>query len=386
MAPSAILLLTLTVTMPPALPLELLQTVASNVGDQNTLFGLRLVSKGLNTAATALAFRVLVVRDSAESGDRLAELEEFGGDIRAFVKEICFYGDRSDSNGWRTVDEEVGARSRAALKKAFSGLKKFPKLESLTLELHGDFQEEESYVIPEEPTHFLRLQIDIFEALASSPPPPLVALELHNLIAMPNPIFLNESFRGIFRSLQSLEISVLSDVDAEGSYYQEPLVDFWDTSMTNIVLSATNVSALTLKSDQAAGIGPALCIGGLSLSNLKSLSLTKFAFGALAPDYDVEVFIVSHPTLERLEMRECTIDGGEAMEFPRPWGMLFRAFKERLERLKEFVWAPDAERLYTRLDPGWGYMACEGDELPPAAERDQAALESLLAVVKSRTD
>ncbi|KAJ7062349.1 hypothetical protein C8F01DRAFT_128332 [Mycena amicta] len=279
--------------------------------------------------------------------------------------------------------------ARVALRKAFAGLNKFPNLEHLHLDFHGTWQEEESYEIPQNPTHYLLLQIDLFEALASSPPPTsLASLTLHNLLAVPNDVFTRADFHRVFQPLKSLELDVLSDVDSEGSYFQDPLLDFWETSMAHIVRSATNVTSLTLKSDQDTGASPALSFEGTFLPNLTSLSLTKFAFEPSSPASDVALFIVKHKaTLRRLELHDCTIDGGEDEVYLRPWHTILRLFEEELIPLKEFILKNTtvdkgaSPLAYTRLDPGWGYHIFSEFS---GADQDAAALESLLAVVESR--
>ncbi|KAJ6523329.1 hypothetical protein B0H19DRAFT_1085738 [Mycena capillaripes] len=260
------------------LPLELLQHVAEDVGDDLSLFNLRFVSKTLNCVVTPLAFRVVVVRDSVKSAQAVSFLQ----------------------------DETSGEAGREALSMVFSGLAKFPCLKFLRLHFHKYFEEEFTDAVTEDPSHFLLLQNQIFATLAANPPPPLVALTLNNIIAKPNPIYVQEDFQRIFLPLKELEISGLSYVNGEcASYCGEPLVEFWSESVAHMVCSAQAVTALTIRTDQRVEVTP---LPNTGLPHLTSLVFQQFRLG---PDSDVVEFILSHKaTLARLELYDCYIDGG----------------------------------------------------------------------------
>ncbi|KAJ6495899.1 hypothetical protein DFH09DRAFT_1337230 [Mycena vulgaris] len=382
----------------PDVPLELLQVIATDLESESALFQLRLVSKTLNSVATPLAFRVVTVRDSVKSAEALSFLQGCDGSITSAIREIIFQGDPEGSpdNGYGWIGESrsinvgdtSGEAGRKVLKTAFSGLAKLTNLEHLRFDFHGSYEEESTHEIPDDPTHFLRLQLDLFAALAVGPPPSMVSLTLNNVLAFPDPIYAQEDFHSVFRSLQTLHISVLSDVEYEGSYFQEPLVEFWDESVAHMVRSAAALTSLTIQSDQAVGAGPFLSFMNTFLPNLTSLTLESFALEPWFPESDVVAFIVAHKaTLTHLELRGCSIDGGVDSDFPRPWHAVLALFEAELGCLRTFVLDDSDEDgegpfAYTRLDRGFGYMSV--DEAVDGAEGDAAALESLLLVVKSR--
>lgn len=278
-----------------------------------------------------------------------------------------------------------------------SALTKFPNLQSLRLDFHDQWQEDATHEIPENPTHFLLLQNELFATLAANPPPPLMSLILNNVLAVPDNIYAQEDFHRIFRPLQTLEISVLSAVDYEGSYFQDPLIEFWLDNVVHMIRSATAVTALTIRSDQDVGACPSLSFKDMSFPRLTSLALHQFVFEPGIPEVDVVAFILRHKTtLERLELHDCSIDGGEEGDFPRLWHAVFALFEAELSSLREFVFGPagneqnrdediferDPRFEYTRLDPGWGYMPWE--EEIATEDLDLPALEALMAVVESR--
>ncbi|KAJ7315364.1 hypothetical protein DFH08DRAFT_1040043 [Mycena albidolilacea] len=186
---------------------------------------------------------------------------------------------------------------------------------------------------------------------------------------------------------QARRLSLLSDVEDEDAYCQDPLVSFWN----DIVRSATALTRLTIRSDHPVGAYPALSFRDTFLPLLASLTLYGFVLEPIVADSDVVAFILRHKgTLARLALHGCSIDGGEDGVFLRPWHALFEAEIDSLRNFlfvnddaaRESEFERDARFVYTRLDPGWGYMpwneelATEGLDLP--------ALESLQAVVKSR--
>ncbi|KAK7044528.1 Pribosyltran domain-containing protein [Favolaschia claudopus] len=383
------------------LPVELLEAIIKIVKDDESsnLLSLRLVSKVLNQLSTPLAFREIVIKDSVKSAQAVAFVQSCDGSLRSLVREVIFKGDAVCLQEDEESTDSLGEDNREALQTVFSGLAKFDNMKSLKLVFHELFEEEDSFQLPGDPSHYLRLQRQIFRALSSSPPPvSLISLTMQNVISMPDDIYLDQDFHQLFTGLQDLSISVLSDVEYEGSYYQDPLVDFWAASMTALVGASTGLTGLTIRSDQIIGTYPALSFAGVSMPRLSSLTLYDFALEPLFSDSDAVVFILRHkPTLEHLKLVGCSIDGGEEGEFTRPWHAVFSLFEAELDNIQEFVFnaffdaksladADEFERkamfIYTRLDPGWGYLPW--DEELPTANLDLPALESLLAVVESR--
>jgi hypothetical protein len=225
-------------------------------------------------------------------------------------------------------------------------------------------------------------------------PSSLISLTLHNVLSIPDDIYLDAAFHRVFAPLHSLDISVLSNVEDEGAYFQDPLVSFWNDSMAAIVRSATALTKLAIRSDHPVGACPALSFRDAFLPHLASLTLYDFMLEPIIADSDVVAFILRHKgTLARLALHGCSIDGSEDGVFLRPWHAVLALFEAELDGLRNFLFVNDdaareseferdARFVYTRLDFGWGYMpwneelATEGLDLP--------ALESLQAVVKSR--
>jgi hypothetical protein len=120
------------------------------------------------------------------------------------------------------------------------------------------------------------LQNEIFAALAAHPPTLLISLTLNNLIAIPNKIYANEDFHQIFRSLQELNISMLSNIDSNGShYYQNALAEFCDDDVAHMARSATALTARSIRSGQRADVRPVLAFKDILHPHLMSLALTS---------------------------------------------------------------------------------------------------------------
>ncbi|KAJ7026957.1 hypothetical protein C8F04DRAFT_100617 [Mycena alexandri] len=379
------------------LPLELFRAIAKEAEKDPSIFALRLVSKTANSVVTPFAFRVVVVRDSVRSAAAVSFLQSCEESVAPLVREVIFHGDPvgHTPGDWR--DETSEEDGRNALKTAFSGLAKFPNLQNLRLTFHDTYQESSGPDFPpEDSSHFLLLQNEILAALAANPVPSgLVSLTLDNLIAVPNDIYYQDNFHRLFRPLKDLAISVISD-ESEGWYFQDPIVEFWNHNVAHIVRNATSVTSLTIKSSQPVGAYPALSFENTFLPHLASLTLHGFVLEPGIPDSDVATFIIRHKaTLAHLELRDCSIDGGEDLVFQRPWHAVLRLFQVELGCLREFVFGGpdldgnadavgrDPQFEYTRLDLGWGYMTCEEEEVE-GKEQDLSALERLLAVVRSR--
>ncbi|KAK7013186.1 hypothetical protein R3P38DRAFT_3362890 [Favolaschia claudopus] len=274
------------------LPVELLEAITKIVKHDGNpdLFSLRL--------------------DSVKSARAVAFVQRCDDSLRSLVRGVVFSGDEEVTGRADTFAED----NREALQIVFSGLGKFDNLKTLKLVFYGWFVEEDSSVMPEDPSHYLLLQRQIFRALSSSPPPEsLVCLTMEN-------------------GYKTFSISTLSDaflsLEASYDFWQEPLVEFWAASMTAVVRACTGLTSLTIRSDQNVGTFTELSFDGISMPHL-SLSHTSLAD---SDELQAEVGI----------------------------------------------------EIYAQ-DPhiGWGLMHLDLEELP-TANLDLSALESLLAVVKSR--
>ncbi|KAJ7457349.1 hypothetical protein FB451DRAFT_593363 [Mycena latifolia] len=362
------------------IPSELLHAIVGAVKDHSALLNLRLASKTCNSIASPWAFRVLTVTDSVESAEGLTCLQNCDKLITNAVQEVVFKGDPEGlSNVYGYIDETSGEEGRDALSAAFSGLHKFPNLTTLRLDFHACFLEEDTVDVPENPSHFLCLQLALFAALAANPCPALVSLTLNNVIAMPDDIYTTETFQRFFRPLERLHLSVLSDTDGEGAYYLEPLNDFWEKSLAHILRSAHYVTTLTLRSDQP--IGFSLSLDTVHLPRLADLSLHNLIIADTTAGADIAEFIVRHgATLARLELDACSVFREDA-GVTRPWHAVLRRFKEELPHLRSFQLTP-LPPGYIELDPGHYYMEIT-ETVGPEAD-DSAALQSLMAVLEAR--
>ncbi|KAF7340580.1 Pribosyltran domain-containing protein [Mycena sanguinolenta] len=390
------------------LPWDLLPTIAKEMEDDPTIFNLRLVSKAFKDVVTGLAFRVVVVRDSVKSALAVGFLQSCDDSVTSVIRELVFYGDvDQEEKRWRREHETSGEPGRRALTTVFSGLSKFLNLKKLQLNFHGIYQETPFGDIPDNPTHFFKLQIEIFTTLAAHPLPHLGSLVVKNLLPIPNEIYNNIHFHAFFRPLHELDIGVLCDVNGGKRWYeQEPLLEFWEKVVPRMVLSASALTALTIRSNDPVGACPAMSFKDLLFPHLTSLSFHRFALEPAVsqpfrywpwgtpPDSDVADFILRHEaTLERLELHDCSIDGVEG-NFPRPWHVVLGKFEAELRVLRDFVFESrhgggtstrDPRFEYTvKDDAGFGYGLW--DEEVPGESLDLSALDSLLAVVKSRRD
>ncbi|KAJ7192415.1 hypothetical protein GGX14DRAFT_578134 [Mycena pura] len=385
-------------TMTVDLPLEILQVIAANSEDRNTLLSLRLVSKTFDSIASQLVFQVLIVRDSVESAEAVASLLACES-IASLVREVAFEGTPRvrPRYGWIDDSATSGGAGRIALARAFSGLVKLPKLSHLRLEFWSHWQEAYTNEVPEEPTHFLQLQFRLFEALAAVPPS-LVLLTLRNVLGVPNEMYQQETFLTVFHGLQILEISVIYDY-GEGYYVQDPIKAFWAEDMSNILANARSLTTLVLRSDHPVGHEPALSFRDTHLPKLQSLTIQRFCLVPMIPDADVLAFILRHAsTLAFLELRDCSVDGGMEPDFiyPRPWHAVFTVLKDEMHCLCEFVLENTCKReptdgqdrrfAYTRLENSYAvYTDAEvGDHPAVGNDQDLPALERLLAVLEER--
>ncbi|KAJ7664339.1 hypothetical protein DFH06DRAFT_322075 [Mycena polygramma] len=369
------------------IPVELLQAIVDWVEDTPVLFNLRLASRTFNAIATPRVFRVLTVRDRVQSADGLAMIQNGLEDTTDAVQEIVFQGDPESEYTWR--DEEVsGETGRHALCAAFSGLAKFRNLKTLRFKFHSSFRE-----VSDEPSHFLLLQLGLFEVLANHPPPPLVSLMLHHIISVPNDIYTHEGFQNIFRPLTTLSISVLSENQSGSSYLSAPVAQFWGTSIPSMLTNAQYLTSLSLRTNYPVGVVPALPLAAIDFPALTALSLHNFILDPSSAEHDILEFVVRHKaTLTHLKLSACEVFGGEARVYQRPWHVVLRRLQTELSRLRsfqltEYDHAHDDHFEESRGPFGYLFLVdghrYHGDD---HVERgaDRAALKSFMSTVAAR--
>ncbi|KAF8146975.1 hypothetical protein K438DRAFT_1868386 [Mycena galopus ATCC 62051] len=370
------------------IPVELLLAIVDSVEDTAVLFNVRLASKTFNAVATPPIFRVLSVRDSVRSAEGLACLQSGGTATRNAVQEIVFQGDPDNGAHWKK-EHITGQAGRDAIFVAFSGLAKFRNLRILRFEFHAQFRELETTSFPDNPSHFLLLQIGLFEVLATRPPPPLTSLTLHHLIPMPHNIYAMEAFQNLFRPLKTLDVSVLSEYGSH-VYEKSPLCDFWKASVPSLLKNATNITSLTLRSGYPVGVRPALALASIHLPVLTALSLHNFVLDSARAEYDVVEFILCHKAaLRHLDLSACYVYGGEGEVgvYPRAWHDVLQRFKEELSGLRSFQMTDTSNgySAYVCLHTHAGYYTYDYDVVSLASDLDVAALQSLQSVMESRS-
>ncbi|KAJ6517133.1 hypothetical protein DFH09DRAFT_1373711 [Mycena vulgaris] len=403
----------------PELPLELLHLIADDIEDVWDLTTLRLVSKTLRSVSTPRAFRVLTVNESVWSAEAISFLQTCDASITSAVREVIFEGnysrdDSEDRKSYAPVELAEKIR-RAALAAAFSGLSRFPYLQHLQFDFHDGYdirvpdREDE-----EDACHLLKLQFGLFTAISDHLPPSVVSLTLNDVVPVPHDMYAQDKFQRIFRSLETLCISVrdgeiLSTEDCEDietpRVFEDMAGCFWARSIPHIIDSATALTSLTLHGGQwlELGVYPAVSFKETTfLPHLTSLSLSLFMFppwpgGALD-------FILRHKsTLSRLELDDCSIlDNGDGTlaSFSQPWSAVLECLRDQLHVLRYFELTTSQEPSISVLvdvhqrDPRlrYHYMSHYGDglvEVPTnqhidGEERDLRALEDLVATVEAR--
>ncbi|KAF8190384.1 hypothetical protein K438DRAFT_1935752 [Mycena galopus ATCC 62051] len=371
------------------LPVELLLAIVGWIADTSVLFDLRLASKTFDAVAAPLLFHVVTVRDSMRSAEGLACLQAGGLATLNAVQEIVFEGDPVGGGSWR--DEHIsGQAGRDALFAAFSGLTKLPNLRIICFNFHARFRELETTSFPDNPSHFLLLQLGLFAVLSANPPTPLASLALHNLIPMPHNVYATESFQNLFRPLTALDISILSE-DGPNAYDKSPLCDFWEASIPSMLKSATNLTSLMLRSVYPIGVRPALPFAHIHFPCLTALSLCNFILDPSRADHDIVEFLVRHKdTLTHLELVDCCVYGAQKGAYPRPWHTVLKRFQKELAVLRSFQllpappdWTEELEERFQYLYPFTFYYGVDDEASHQARDLDEAALQSLISAVKS---
>lgn len=303
---------------------------------------------------------------------------------------------------------------RDALKKVFSGVSKFPRLERLRFDFHESYHISlKQYAIP---SHLLRLQFDVLGALSAHPTSPLVALSLNNLMPLPNEIYMQRDFCNVLRSLKSLRISARSYIpvynpedysewDPPNIYY--PVTCFWRDTVSHILSNAAALTSLTVSGGQwdELRVFAAMPFETTMLPHLASLSLHHFHFISqwtpLGLHGDLVDFILRHKaTLKDLQLDACPVAIDRRGGSPCLWHVVLKCFMDELCVLQHFAltnssalptepnesgFVRDPRFFYQRIsEPEEGVFDLRPGLFFDGEAKDVGALEDLLAVVEAR--
>ncbi|KAI0265084.1 hypothetical protein BC834DRAFT_970283 [Gloeopeniophorella convolvens] len=387
----------------PVIPTEILQAIVLDVDSPQDLLSVRAANRTLNDLATPRAFECLTVKDTEESSLSFFNLLQSDGEVKPHVKNVIFrdqyLDDGEDGTELSTElmpfspysnDIEVRERIIAAL----SNLGSLPKLESIHLHFNRTWNEETSLDM-EDPSEGLQFQLEVLQTLAnisSTLGPRLRSLEINNLIAFPKEVLVSAPFLTLFHHLEHLQMSVISDKDSEGAVYEDPIQDFWGTTIPTILRAAStsgSLKDLTLMSDQdISGMGLPIFPAGLQYPTLDTLFLRNILFNAYS---GVEDFIVRHgKSLKSLSLDTCQMtveDDAETRDLN--WAQVWRRWSEVLTELTHLGVRFDRQDKDGRIlsyaynNVGYGWIPLF-DELGPAEEEDGPALKEFRAKVKAR--
>ena len=320
----------------------------------------------------------------------------------------------------------------------------FENLQTLRIEFEGYCAKAESRdddgELDDEMMSTSRLrQIRILEELAELGisevhPNPIRHLEIHGLLALPNPATFMDGLHRFLEAMCTLTLNIISEplVDQWPNYPSLLYERFWNRDFRRLALSRPfyYLTSLTLKSDVPT-VGPG-CIVWHSTTyfELRHLSLQNMIFNdeMLTPTTPndpskpsgLESFILSQTLLESLELEDCSLNirvrhnededednldkyednsdedennsdedednSGEDEDIPpRMWSDVLDGFGKVLKRLKSFKLTPFPIRPYIDVlnprDPGTGYVTFDeelgyGSILPKdAPQRDKVDLE-----------
>ena len=279
---------------------------------------------------------------------------------------------------------------RLSLFICFSCINTLPALKTLSLFFFPYFGEE-LYEEDDQPSAAFRLQLTILDALTYFPLPSLTSLTITGFIAYHNAIFDTRGFRALFEGLTYLRVAVVSDWTYRGGYALDHLVEFWETTVQQRILEpraalTQSLTALTLHSDQAVGVIPALDWSHLAFPRLARLALMKIVFDE--DTRSAEDFVARHArTLAALELCECRSVVHNRRAGPaRVWAQVWDRLAAEMRALTTLVVA-HADRWghtsgYVALVEGRGYLSFQED--PVRDEPDARALAALNALLEER--
>ncbi|KAI0049119.1 hypothetical protein FA95DRAFT_1604651 [Auriscalpium vulgare] len=392
------------------LPIELLSEIASGVASEEDLRQLRAVSKAFKNIASADAFRKITVSPSVKSARGLLNILD-SPELVMHVREIEFVEEAfrmagqsegsGDARGPGASEEGGGAQGEAVaegtasakeiLAEAYALLHQAPTLHTLSFKFRSMFLEEDAWDDDShKPSDSLLLHWAILGAIANNPHPlpNLRTLTLDKLLQFRNDLFDTPHFAAIVGALHHLHLDVLAD-DNDGSYYQDPLQNFWDQAQERFLRPAVELRSLHLDSNIEIGMMPAVDFARLTYPHLEAVFLRNVLFNGLEPEPvadSAEEFLARHgQTLKKLELFQCTMYYEEEDAPVRFWEMVWRRYAQALEVLSELVVQFDhegqREMRYSWLSAGHSYMP---DTHAPGEEEDNEAFGLLKALVDAR--
>ena len=395
-------------------PLELVHSIIEYVPafdePKDTFLACRLVSRAFSSIATPLAFRVINLSQCNDSSYTFNYFMEEDTQLRELVKELnftAFPAEDPDREGGEKCSFPPPYNSPHSLCpvdsveqscEIFSAIGMFENLQTLRLEFEGYCAKEEPRdddgELDDETMSTSRLlQIRILQALAELGisevlPNPIRHLEIHGLLALPNPATFMDGLHRFTEAMCTLTLDIVSEpmVDQWPNYPSALYEKFWNGDFRRLALSRPfyYLTSLTLKSDVPT-VGPG-CIVWHSITyfELRHLSLQNMIFNdeMLTPTTPndpskpsgLESFILSQTLLESLELKDCSLniavrDGEDEGEDdsdededipPRMWSDILDGFGKALKRLKNFEFTPFPIRPYIDFSnsngPGTGYV------------------------------
>ncbi|KAJ6571889.1 hypothetical protein B0H19DRAFT_1131783 [Mycena capillaripes] len=178
----------------------------------------------------------------------------------------------------------------------------------------------------------------MFEILSTNPPA-IVSPTFSTImiIGMPSDVYALKEFHDAFQSLKTLHISVISNVQSDGAYFQDRLVRFWHTCARQ----KCSIIPLRLppwgRRHQEVGSEPVMSFDGIPLPHLGRLSPFTAPCSPPTRKTDVLEYILRHRgTLARFALDKCSIfvhaDGACAC----PWNAVLLV-KDELPALQDFA-------------------------------------------------
>ncbi|KAJ7044964.1 hypothetical protein C8F04DRAFT_520206 [Mycena alexandri] len=284
------------------------------------------------------------------------------------------------------------------LRDAFRSLSRFSNLQTLQFDfLEGSWPEHKADYF----SHFVDIQLDIWRSLENTPLPRLQTLSIGSMIThFPRILDETDPFLALFRTLDTLSISVVTPSQPLNSFVPEGILRFNDT-LSCMLTAARNITSLELGLWRL--LSPTcepFAFEALVFPALTALSLHNIMLqGAPDPDPDappspdppleipdegpkftVETFILNHSaTLKHLALYNCAVSAMHGS-----WHRVFKRFGAQLPELIEFASMTSVSGLsfpYAR-DIGRGrYLVMPSIRQDP---QDVAALEHFQTAVMFR--